>query len=110
MDCHEHGQAAVEVLAEAPAAQPDLAATWGDAATPIHLVFGLANRWLLRTHHGAVRCKHLAAYLDEFVFHFNRRTARCISHRFARLIGADRGHHLPRAHRPTRARLRLMDS
>jgi transposase-like protein len=67
----------------------DLSTTWGDAALrlpAIHLVFGLAKRWLLGTHHGAVGKKHLGAYLDEFVFRFNRRTARSISHRFARLI------------------------
>lgn len=52
----------------------------------IHLVFGLAKRWLLGTHHGAVRAKHLQAYLDEYVFRFNRRNAKCISHRFARLV------------------------
>jgi transposase-like protein len=66
-----------------------LAASWGDAALrlpAIHLVFGLAKRWLLGTHHGAVSAKHLPAYLDEFVFRFNRRTARNISHRFARVI------------------------
>ena len=52
----------------------------------IHLVFGLAKRWLLGTHHGAVSAKHLQAYLDEYVFRFNRRTAKSIAHRFARLI------------------------
>lgn len=52
----------------------------------IHLVFGLTKRWLLGTHHGAVRAKHLQAYLDEYVFRFNRRMAKCISHRFARLV------------------------
>jgi transposase-like protein len=52
----------------------------------IHLVFGLAKRWLLGTHHGAVRAKHLQHYLDEYVFRFNRRTAKAISHGFARLI------------------------
>ncbi len=35
---------------------------------------------------GAVRPKHLQAYLDEYVFRFNRRTANSIGHRFARLI------------------------
>jgi hypothetical protein len=40
----------------------------------------------LGTHHGAVSTKHLQAYLDEYVFRFNRRTARNIAHRFARLI------------------------
>jgi transposase-like protein len=61
----------------------------GDAALRlpgIHLVFGLAKRWLLGTHHGAVSTKHLPAYLDEYVFRFNRRTARSISHGFARLV------------------------
>jgi transposase-like protein len=64
-------------------------ASWGDAALrlpAIHLVFGLAKRWLLGTHHGAVSPKHLQAYLDEFVFRFNRRTAKNLSHRFARVI------------------------
>ena len=67
----------------------NLAASWGDPALrlpAIHLVFGLAKRWLLGTHHGAVSAKHLPAYLDEFVFRFNRRTANSISHRFARVI------------------------
>ncbi len=47
---------------------------------------GLAKRWLLGTRHGAVSGKRLPAYLDEFVFRFNRRTARNLSHRFARVI------------------------
>jgi ribosomal protein L37AE/L43A len=67
----------------------NLAASWGDAALrlpAIHLVFGLAKRWLFGTHHGAVSSKHLGAYLDEFVFRFNRRTAKSLSHRFARVI------------------------
>ena len=67
----------------------NLAAGWGDAVLrlpAIHLVFGLAKRWLLGTHHGAVRPKHLQAYLDEYVFRFNRRTANSIGHRFARLV------------------------
>ena len=65
------------------------AAGWGDAVLrlpAIHLVFGLAKRWLLGTHHGAVGGKHLQAYLDEYVFRFNRRTAKSIGHRFARLV------------------------
>jgi len=67
----------------------NLSASWGDAALrlpAIHLVFGLAKRWLLGTHHGAVSAQHLPAYLDEFVVRFNRRTAKSISHRFARVI------------------------
>jgi len=67
----------------------NLGATWDDAALrlpAIHLVFSLAKRWLLGTHHGAVGEKHLPAYLDEYVFRFNRRTATLVSHGFARLI------------------------
>src|SRR5689334_8171298 len=67
----------------------NLGATWGDAALRlpgIHLVFSLVKRWLLGTHHGAVSEKHLPAYLDEYVFRFNRRTATLVSHGFARLI------------------------
>jgi transposase-like protein len=67
----------------------NLARSWGDAVLrlpAIHLVFSLAKRWLLGTHHGAVSEKHLQRYLDEYVFRFNRRTAKSISHRFARLI------------------------
>ena len=67
----------------------NLSASGGDASLrlpAIHLVFGLAKRWLLGTHHGAVSEKHLPAYLDEYVFRFNRRTANLVSHGFARLI------------------------
>ncbi|MHB8418483.1 MAG: IS1595 family transposase [Myxococcales bacterium] len=39
----------------------------------VHRVFSLLKRWLLGTHQGAVSPKHLQAYLDEFVFRFNRR-------------------------------------
>ena len=46
----------------------------------------VAKRWLLGPHQGAVSHKHLQAYLDEYVFRFNRRTAKNISHRFARLV------------------------
>ena len=54
-----------------PTTPINLSRTWGDAVLrlpAIHLVFGLAKRWLLGTHHGAVGKKHLQAYLDEYVF------------------------------------------
>jgi len=38
----------------------------------IHQVFGNLKTWLRGTHHG-VEPKHTQAYLDEFVFRFNRR-------------------------------------
>jgi len=66
-----------------------LASSWGEAAQrlpAVHLVFGLAKRWLLGTHHGAVSAKYLQAYLGEYVFRFNRRTAKSPAHGFARLL------------------------
>ncbi len=38
----------------------------------IHLVFSNLKAWLIGTHHG-VRHRHLQAYLNEYVFRFNRR-------------------------------------
>ncbi|MDA8384703.1 MAG: IS1595 family transposase [Actinomycetota bacterium] len=42
----------------------------------VHRVASLLKRWLLGTHQGAVSDQHLDAYLDEFVFRFNRRHSR----------------------------------
>lgn len=38
------------------------------------------------THHGAVRPEQLDAYLDEFVFRFNRRSSRSRGKLFYRLL------------------------
>ncbi len=44
-----------------------------DAGLPmVHIVFSNLKAWLLGTHHGVSK-KHLPAYLNEFVFRFNRR-------------------------------------
>jgi len=51
----------------------------------VHQLSGLLQRWLLGTHQGAVREKHLQAYLDEFVFRFNRRRSRYRTLLFQRL-------------------------
>jgi len=51
-----------------------------------HLAVSLLKRWLAGTHQGAVSHEHLAYYLDEYTFRFNRRKA---SHRgllFYRLL------------------------
>jgi len=40
-----------------------------------HLVVSLLKRWLLGTHQGAVSHEHLAYYLDEYTFRFNRRAS-----------------------------------
>jgi ISXO2-like transposase domain len=42
----------------------------------VHRVASLLKRWLLGTHQGGVAEQHVDAYLDEFVFRFNRRTSR----------------------------------
>jgi len=45
-----------------------------DAHLPmIHLVFSNLKTWILGTHHGAIARHHLQAYLNEYVFRFNRR-------------------------------------
>lgn len=52
------------------AGDPDKA----DAHLPmIHLVFSNLKTWILGTHHGAIAQHHLQAYLNEYVFRFNRR-------------------------------------
>lgn len=52
----------------------------------VHRVASLLKRWLLGTHQGAVSREHLAYYLDEFTFRFNRRTARSRGLLFYRLV------------------------
>ena len=55
---------------------------FNDTATPekaeahlpmIHLVFSNLKTWILGTHHGRIDPRHLQAYLNEYVFRFNRR-------------------------------------
>ena len=52
----------------------------------VHRIASLVKRWLLSTHQGAVEGDHLQAYLDEFCFRFNRRTARSRGLLFRRLL------------------------
>jgi len=56
-----------------------------DLLPRVHRVVGLLKRWLLGTHQGAVSVVHLAYYLDEFTFRFNRRTSRHRGKLFYRL-------------------------
>lgn len=39
----------------------------------IHLVFSNLKTWIIGTHHGRIEPHHLQAYLNEYVFRFNRR-------------------------------------
>lgn len=59
----------------------------GDDPTPlVHRVSSLLKRWLLGTHQGRVGKQHLKAYLDEFVFRFNRRKSSSRGKLFYRLM------------------------
>ena len=52
----------------------------------VHRVASLVKRWILGTHHGSVQPGHLDAYLDEFVFRFNRRSSASRGMLFYRLL------------------------
>ena len=52
----------------------------------VHRVASLLKRWLLNTHQGGVQNTHLAYYLDEFTFRFNRRASRSRGLLFLRLM------------------------
>jgi transposase-like protein len=69
----------------------------------VHRVASLAKRWLLGTHQGSVEEAHLQAYLDEFVFRFNRRTSRSRGLVFHRVL------ELAVAHDPVRYRDLVVD-
>jgi len=57
----------------------------GHLALPwIHRVFALMKRWGLGTYH-ELRRKHVDSYLNEFVFHYNRRFYRHVS--FETMLG-----------------------
>lgn len=70
----------------------------GDLLPAVHRVASLAKRWLLGTHQGSVEAAHLASYLDEFVFRFNRRRSASRGLVFYRLL------ELAAAHDPVRYR------
>lgn len=59
----------------------------GDNLLPLcHRVASLVKRWLGGTHQGAVSHGHLAYYLDEYTFRFNRRTSKSRGMLFYRLL------------------------
>ena len=70
-----------------------------DAVQGCHWAIALLKRWLLGTHAGAVRPKHLQAYLDEFAFRTNRRKTKGIGRIAARVIE----HLVARGPRPMKA-------
>jgi transposase-like protein len=70
----------------------------------VHRIASLAKRWLLGTHQGSVEETHLQAYLDEFVFRFNRRRSRSRGLVFHRVL------ELAVAHEPVRYRDLVVDA
>ncbi|MCU0836531.1 MAG: IS1595 family transposase [Chromatiaceae bacterium] len=58
----------------------------GELLPGVHRVASLVKRWLLGTHQGAVDSAHLANYLNEFVFRFNRRRSRSRGMVFYRVL------------------------
>jgi transposase-like protein len=68
----------------------------GELLPAVHRVASLAKRWLLGTRQGSVEAAHLASYLDEFVFRFNRRRPASRGMVFYRLL------ELAAAHDPVR--------
>ncbi len=57
-----------------------------DPVQGCHWTISLLKRWLIGTHAGAVRDKHLQAYLDEFAFRHNRRKTNGVGRIAARVI------------------------
>jgi transposase-like protein len=57
-----------------------------DAVQGCHWTISLLKRWLIGTHAGAVRDKHLQAYLGEFAFRHNRRKTNGVGRIAARVI------------------------
>ena len=68
----------------------------------VHRVASLVQRWVLGTHHGSVQPDHLDAYLDEFVFRFNRRPSTQRGLMFYHLLQQAVTQHLARARCATR--------
>jgi len=70
--------------------KPDAVSQGSDPAhvvlPAVHRVASLLKRWLLGTHHGGIGAQHVEAYLDEFIFRFNRCQSNARGLLFYRLI------------------------
>lgn len=75
------GRRAHEMVVQTPEERDN-----ADALQSCHFAASLAKRWLMGTHHGAVRKKHLQAYLDEHTFRYNRRATKGVARIAARAI------------------------
>ena len=75
------GERAHEAHVQTPAERRET-----DALQTVHWVVSVLKRWLLGTHGGAVKTKHLQSYLDEFAFRYNRRKTKGVARITARTI------------------------
>jgi transposase-like protein/Zn ribbon nucleic-acid-binding protein len=57
-----------------------------DLLPHVHLVISLLKRWIMGTLQGSISCQHMAYYLDEFTFRFNRRKSKSRGMLFYRLL------------------------
>ena len=64
----------------------------GELLPAVHRIASLAKRWLLGTHQGSVDEAHLPAYLNEFIFRFNRRRSASRGMVFYRVLELAAGH------------------
>lgn len=66
-----------------------ISTAWGaeqdDVLPALHVAFSNLKSWIRGTLHGSFSAKHLQAYLNEFVFRFNRR--KNLAAAFARILG-----------------------
>ena len=74
--------------AHAPIVQTKAEKREADCVQSCHWTISLLKRWLLGTHAGAVKAKHLQAYLDEYIFRHNRRTTDGVARIAARVLEA----------------------
>ena len=58
----------------------------GELLPAAHRIASFAKRWVLGNHQGSVDDAHLASYLNEFVFRFNRRRSRSRGMVFYRVL------------------------
>ena len=57
-----------------------------DTLQRAHWSVSMLKRWLIGTHAGAIKARHLQAYLDEFAFRWNRRKTNGVGRISARTI------------------------
>ena len=77
-----------------------------DAVQTCHWTISLLKRWLIGTHAGAMKPKHLQAYLDEFIFRHNRRKNTTRAGAEGSSQGRHAGRFAPRPSRPVPTRPR----